>query len=209
MPFYFRKIQLARWNREPAEQYLLRENVPGDSIRDLATTSNTLSLWEVADDMSTLPDVIAAFASSFSELDKIVGSEISIFAGTLTAGAALSAGSISISGGTLQLATNATLGSGVATSNVNIPSLSITGNGTLDIGNNHIIIDYTSAATDPIKNIVAWIASGYAGGAWNGAGIISSTAQTTSGSYGVGCADGADPGNPAGLYRGQIEVMYT
>ena len=33
--------------------------------------------------------------------------------------------------------------------------------------------------------------------------------QINSGSYGIGYADSADPGNPAGLASGQIEVMYT
>ena len=86
-------------------------------------------------------------------------------------------------------------------SNVNITSLTITGNGTLDINNNHIIIDYT-AGNDPIASIAALIKSGYAGGAWTGTGIMSTAAQSNSGSYGIGYADAADPGNPAGLVLG-------
>ena len=129
---------------------------------------------------------------------------------------ALPAGTVTISGnGLLQLAPNVTLGSQSAnapatapTSNVNITSLSITGNATLDITNNHIIINYGSGP-DPITSIAAWIASGYAGGTWTGSGIISSAAQTNAGSYGLGYADSADPGNPAGLSSGQIEIMYT
>ena len=42
-----------------------------------------------------------------------------------------------------------------------LTSLSITGGGTLDIGNNRIIIDYSSPATDPIASIAAWIENGY------------------------------------------------
>ena len=38
---------------------------------------------------------------------------------------------------------------------------------------------------------------------------MSTTAQTNSGSYGIGYADAADPGNPAGLSSGQIELAYT
>src|SRR6202042_1358046 len=37
----------------------------------------------------------------------------------------------------------------------------------------------------------------------------SSAAAANSGSYGIGYADSADPGNPAGLASGQIEIMYT
>jgi len=129
---------------------------------------------------------------------------------------ALPAGALTISGGEVQLATNVTQGSQSAnapvtppTSNVNITSLSISGNGTLDIGNNHIIIDYSG--TDPISSIAALITSGYnaTGTHWTGAGITSSAAEANSGSYGIGYADAADPGNPAGLSSGQIEIMYT
>src|SRR6202042_3134806 len=37
----------------------------------------------------------------------------------------------------------------------------------------------------------------------------SSAAAANSGSYGIGYADSADPGNPAGLAPGQIEIKYT
>jgi hypothetical protein len=80
--------------------------------------------------------------------------------------------------------------------------------GSLDLQKNAMIISYGSGA-DPIATIKAEIASGYAGGAWNGPGINSSVAQTTSGSFGLGYADSADPGNPAGLASGTIEVVYT
>jgi autotransporter-associated beta strand protein len=124
---------------------------------------------------------------------------------------ALPKGSVTVNGGLLQLASNVTLGSQSAVtpaSNVNITSLSISGNGTLDISNNHIIIDYT-AGNDPIASIAAWIRNGFNGGSWNGTGITSSAAAANAGSYGIGYADAADPGNPAGLSSGQIEVMYA
>jgi len=101
---------------------------------------------------------------------------------------------------TLALATN----SGQST----VDSLSILGNSSLDIGNNSLIIDYGSGA-DPIASIEADISSGYHIGPWTGPGIDSSAAHTSYGSYGVGYADSADPGNPAGLSSGAIEIMYT
>jgi autotransporter-associated beta strand protein len=140
-------------------------------------------------------------------------------ANTLTA---LPTGALSISGnGVVQLAdgvTNQTFvtpgaGSSVVTSNINITSLSLTGNGTLDIGNNRIIIDYTTG-NDPIASIKQWIANGFSDGEAAGAlpAIISSdiTADDAlSGfSYGIGYADGAD-GLIAGLPSGEIEIMYT
>jgi autotransporter-associated beta strand protein len=80
--------------------------------------------------------------------------------------------------------------------------------GILDVGNNHLFIDY-GTGTDPISSIQALLKSGYAGNHWNGTGIDSSAAATTSTSYGLGYADSADPGNPAGLPSGTIEIKYT
>ena len=89
-----------------------------------------------------------------------------VTADTLTA---LPTGTLSISGnGIVQLAdgvTNQTFvtpsaDSAVVTSNINLTSLSITGNGTFDIGNNRILIDYT-AGHDPIASIEQWIHNGY------------------------------------------------
>jgi hypothetical protein len=54
---------------------------------------------------------------------------------------------------------------------------SLTLNGTLDLTNNGMIVDHAGAS--PINTIAARLTSGYAGGAWNGAGIHSSTAAAT------------------------------
>jgi hypothetical protein len=89
-----------------------------------------------------------------------------------------------------------------------IDSLSITGNGTLDLTNRHLYVTYLPAQ-DPIASIAAWIKSGYNGGAWNGPGILSTNAQTDS-RYAVGYADADDPGNPASIYyTNTIEIAYT
>jgi hypothetical protein len=115
---------------------------------------------------------------------------------------------MSITGGTLKLATGVS-GSGPAvTSAIDLTSLSITGSSVLDINNDHVIITYTSS--DPITTIAGYIKSGYNGGNWNGSGIISSAAQTKTAGlfYGVGYADGNDH-VVAGLTSGQIEVAYT
>jgi hypothetical protein len=79
--------------------------------------------------------------------------------------------------------------------------------GSLDLQNNTLLINYGSS-TDPAASIRAQLASGYAGGAWNGVGIDSSTLAGNS-HYGLGYADSADPGNPAGLAPGTLEVKYT
>ena len=88
-----------------------------------------------------------------------------------------------------------------------VTSLSVTGGATLDLTNNELLINYGGGA-DPIGSIAAEIATGYNAGAWNGTGIISSTARTNP-SYALGYADSADPNNPANLAANQIEIMYT
>jgi len=84
---------------------------------------------------------------------------------------------------------------------------SLSDSGTLDLNNGELFIKY-GAGPDPIASIAAWLASGYAGGNWNGTGIISTQAISNP-AYGLGYADSADPGNPGNLPSGTIEVMYT
>jgi hypothetical protein len=110
-----------------------------------------------------------------------------------------------------------TLGDGVNATNLQLASnsggssessLIIQSGSTLDITNNHLIINYGSGP-DPIATIAGYIETGYAGGTWNGPGIDSSTAALSANSnYGIGYADGAD-GVVAGLSSGQIEIKYT
>jgi hypothetical protein len=83
----------------------------------------------------------------------------------------------------------------------------LTVNGTLDVANNFVLIHYSPSAS-PVATIASLLATGYNNGAWNGAGIISTVAQTHP-SYGLGYADSADPGNPAALPSATIEIRYT
>jgi prepilin-type processing-associated H-X9-DG protein/prepilin-type N-terminal cleavage/methylation domain-containing protein len=126
-----------------------------------------------------------------------------VYGGVLAAGVsgALPDGNVTVTGGTLQLGS----GTGMA----QMASLVVAGAGTVDIGNNGIIINYGSGS-DPIGAIADYIAEGFNNGGWNGAGIISSTARTRTNGfyYGVGYADGAD-GVVSGISSGQIEVKYT
>jgi hypothetical protein len=94
------------------------------------------------------------------------------------------------------------------TSDQHIASLQILGAGSLDVANHSITINYGSNP-DPISTLAASIKSGYNAGAWNGAGIFSSAAATNAASYGLGFADSADAGNPAGLPSGTILIKYT
>jgi autotransporter-associated beta strand protein len=93
-----------------------------------------------------------------------------------------------------------------------ISGLTINPNSTVDIGNNHFILDYaagTQAATD--STILSYLQAGRNGGAWNGANGIISTGSSGTGvaaGYSIGYADGADH-VVTGLSSGQIEVKYT
>jgi Lipase (class 3) len=122
--------------------------------------------------------------------------------GMIIATSPFDVGSLSIVGGTLQLGIDG------GNSAYSVSSLAIADGGTLDVGNNELLINY-GAGSDPISSIAAQIESGYNSGAWNGAGIISSAAAFAPKKYGIGFADSADPGNPAGLASGQIEIKYT
>jgi autotransporter-associated beta strand protein len=129
----------------------------------------------------------------------------SVSAGTLVVGVhgALPNGSLAISGGKVQLASNTGLAQAT--------SLSITGNGVLDITNNHMIVTYapgTQATVDAA--IRSYLIAGRSGGTWAGtSGITSSVAALPANShYAIGYADGAD-GKVAGLSSGQIEIKYT
>ena len=110
--------------------------------------------------------------------------------------------------------TPATLVIGKNTGGSSQNALTIGANSTLDITNNHLIINYGSGS-DPMSTIYTYLKSGYNNGKWNGTGIISSSAQTKTNnlSYGIGFSDGADEinGHPivTGLSSGQIELKYT
>jgi hypothetical protein len=84
----------------------------------------------------------------------------------------------------------------------------LSNSGTVNVANNTLIVNYSGGA-DPIATIRAELISGYANGGWNGAGIDSTSAAARAGTYALGYADSADPGNPAGLASGTIEIKYT
>ena len=114
--------------------------------------------------------------------------------------------------GTLGIGVSSTTGTvqlGTSTGVSSVGALSIYTGSKLDIRNDSLMINYGSNP-DPIASIAALLASGYAGGAWNGSGIDTSAPLVVSGlSYGIGYADSADTGNPAGLPSGTIEIKYT
>ena len=193
----------------------------------LGNQNRTLTLTGTSTALNTLTPAITNSTLGTVSVSK-TGSGTWVLAGnnTYTGGTSVSAGDLVIaaadslptngysvaisSTGKVQLADNITAGTPLGTSNVTFTSLSITDNGALDIGNNRVIIDYSSPATDPIASIAAWIHNGFYG--LPGPAITSSdiTADDAASghSYGIGYADGAD-GAVAGLPSGEIEIMFT
>jgi hypothetical protein len=127
---------------------------------------------------------------------------LDILAGTVTLTSDLSA---LLPNYSLQIENGATV---VLASDQHVGALQLVGSGSLDVSNYKMFINYGSNP-DPISTIAGDIKSGFNGGAWNGTGIFSSAAAVNNKSYGLGYADSADAGNPAGLSSGQIEIKYT
>jgi hypothetical protein len=129
-------------------------------------------------------------------------------AANIAAGSTLSLSGKITGSGPLSVTGGGTLQLGAGIGEVDTTSLAVAGGARLDLNNNHIFVNYGDGP-DPIALIAAMIASGYAGGAWTGSGIMSTSAQSNSTRYGIGYADSADLGNPAGLSSGTIEIKYT
>jgi hypothetical protein len=93
------------------------------------------------------------------------------------------------------------------TASQHMGGLQITGSGTLDLTNTHVIVAY-SGGPDPKAALLTALRTGSNGGTWSGSGITSSTAAANSKHYGVGFSDGADGVDPS-LKSGQIELAYA
>jgi fibronectin-binding autotransporter adhesin len=112
--------------------------------------------------------------------------------------------------GTLIASNGGDLVIGTNTGGSSQDAVSVTGGSSkIDLTNNHLFINY-GGGIDPAATIRSLLTTGYAGGAWTGSGIDSSTAALPANNphFGLGYADGVD-GVVAGLTSGQIEIAYT
>jgi len=114
--------------------------------------------------------------------------------------------------GSLVINSNALVRFAVNTGGSTQGSVTISGNGQMDVNNNHFFINYGSGS-DPVVTIYGYLKSGYNSGNWNGPGIMSTAASTQdaiAGSlkYGIGWADGKDK-IASGISSGTIELKYT
>ncbi len=175
--------------------WLLQSGSTGDSYTGGTTIDNgaTLRVSGSVSVMSQSMDVVNSGALFYSggnqQVGKITGSggSVTVNGGSLTA-YQIRQSSLTIgAGNTVTLSPS---GSGSATTpaapnNINFSSsvgaLTIAGTtnawtGTLDIGNNGLVIQYGNSA-DPFATITNMVLSGYANGHWTGTGITSSMAK--------------------------------
>jgi fibronectin-binding autotransporter adhesin len=152
---------------------------------------------------TTVPASQSLTVGGFSQAGGLVNNGVTQVNGNGTVGPISGSGTLIIGTGTSNNTLALATGSGLSTQSV----LNIAAGSTLDVKNNHVVINYGSGS-DPITSIAALLKSGFNGGSWNGTGITSSTAAVTSG-YGLGYADSVDTGNPAGLAADTLEIKYT
>jgi hypothetical protein len=90
---------------------------------------------------------------------------------------------------------------------MNVNTLNIVNSGKLDLADNSMLISY--GAPDPVATIRSYLSSGYNNGAWNGAGLTSSTAKLDpQHRTGIGYADSAD-GTGINPTPNSIKLRYT
>jgi len=69
MPLLLRTVRQNRWYKADAAPFLEKDDVPADSVNDLITTGNLLSVWILTDDRSNLERVVRAVAVGRSHID--------------------------------------------------------------------------------------------------------------------------------------------
>jgi hypothetical protein len=69
MALFVRKVRQNRWFREDAAPFLATGDVPADSVIDLQTSSNLLSVWEIEPDRSDLSRIVRALALGPQKID--------------------------------------------------------------------------------------------------------------------------------------------
>ena len=102
----------------------------------------------------------------------------------------------------------AEVATGNGTHTLSLKKLTIDSNGSLDLADNSMLISYANNP-DPVSSIRGYLASGYNGGNWNGAGLNSSAAANDPLHLtALGYADSAD-GTGANPTPSSVLVKYT
>jgi PEP-CTERM motif len=202
-------------------------NLTGGTLAASGVFISSVGTWSQSNGSAFVTSLLLGAGATYTQSggSLIAGStsnaaHIAQTGGTSTLGAVTGTGSISI--GNATGASAAMTATGLDQSSVTINStgslkidggssnavnaLTINGNGTLNLENFHMLINYAGGA-DPAATIRGYLTQGYNGGAWNGIGINSSAAAANH-NFAIGYADGAD-GVVSGLTSGQIEIKYT
>jgi hypothetical protein len=70
MGFFLRKITKAKWTK-PEESWLMSHEIHADTLVDLRTSENRLSVWYIENDKKNLNNIIIALASNCDEVSNI------------------------------------------------------------------------------------------------------------------------------------------
>jgi hypothetical protein len=131
------------------------------------------SVFPASTSAITLTNAGALVVSAGSNVvGSLTGGGTTSVTGGLLSTAVLRQSGLLISGGSLAVRPAATPNSPASTTVIS--SLSITGGGTLDLGNDSFVIDYAPGVS-PLASIRNYHFFGRSGGTWNGAGGITST----------------------------------
>ncbi len=71
MPFILRKIRKSKWYKSEGTPWLAQGDLQADSLGDLTTQQNELSVWQIQDDLSNLDRVLAAMAASTHQISNL------------------------------------------------------------------------------------------------------------------------------------------
>src|SRR5688500_7568800 len=178
----------------------------GEARIDSHVGSHTVTAPLVLNDDVLITVGTGAGAPSASVLT--LGGPITATGRTITkAGAArLDVGSLSAAGLTVNSGT-VLLRAGSGTSRVQVLTIpTVTTPRRLDITNNALVIDYASGGPSPIADVRAHIGRGFAGGGWNGSGIVTSHGDATTLGGGYAEASALSP-VPAGFGSGDARAV--
>ena len=69
MPLFLRIIRKAKWYKNEQVPWLPEGELQADTLTDLSTKSNELSVWHIEDDRSNLEQVVTALAAGRDHLN--------------------------------------------------------------------------------------------------------------------------------------------
>ena len=70
MSFFLRKIRKAKWYKDEKDTWLADGELQADSLVDLKTDDNALSVWYIEHDKSNLKRVIAALGANTKKISQ-------------------------------------------------------------------------------------------------------------------------------------------